>query len=256
VAADIFELVNQLSVLLAARRPQWVEQLIPVGGYLPAQTTDTPVGAGAGVSLQDSPRSTVIIDLRRNNAFRTVRITVRVVDLTSTYRVTIDGTNVDYSAVGDLDLEDLVQGWRDLINVTAPANTVVTARTEDTNASGTDDTLVIEGDTALGYAFGVDVTVGAGEVDAIADASTAQAHLWFSAKPVTSSDPDAIWRQANGAAYPVARRGFIERFDTGGLDRAFVELAEITGNTDTVGAPSTLKYYAQITVGPAVLEIT
>jgi hypothetical protein len=265
MAADIFELVNQLSVLLAARRPQWVEQVIPttapalVPGIPDGGTNGAPASVGAGADLEDSPRSTVVIDLRRDAAFRTARITIRVLDLTSIYRVRVDGTAVDFDAgfAGATSAADVLNGWRDaILGAGPPVDTIVTARTEDSTGLGGDvDTLIVEGIGVDDYGFKCGATTGTAEMDISIDASSANAHIWFSAKEPNA--PTAEWRQANGALYPVARRGFVERFDTGGLARGYVELANVDGDADDEGLNnSELRYYAEITHGPAVLEVT
>jgi len=245
--ADLYETVNILSVLLGARRPQWVTQ---------AAYTGIPAAPSAGVSLENSPRAQVVVDLREEAHRRSARITVPVADLlVGIYRVIVDGNTVDYDASVELpaDAAALVQGVADGIAASAPANTIVTATAVDsTGAGGPVDTILLRGIAEPDYSISLAVVGGTGELAGIADAATAQAIAWFAARPPNAP---GTWRRANGATYNVDTRGFVERFDTAGLDRIYIELRVVAGDAgDGATPPSVLTLAPVVTLGPSVLE--
>lgn len=247
--ADLFETVNVIAELLGARKPQWVDQPGPFPNGIPA-------ASNAGVSLQNSPRTQVVVDLREEAHRRSVRIAFAVADLTvSIYRTIIDGNTVDFDASVSLpaDLAALAQGIADGIAASAPANTIVTATAVDsTGAGGPVDTVLLRGLAETDYPIALSVIGGTGEMTGTVDAVSATALVWFSAKPPNAP---GTWRQANGAVYAVTTRGFIERFDTAGLDFGYVELQAVTGDAgDGATPPTTLTTTAAVTHGPSVRE--
>lgn len=265
MAADKFDTVNDLSILLAGRRPEWIRQIDSV---YPNGLPD----AGSGVALRNSPRTQVLLDMREEVRHRTARIAIRVLDLTGTYRVFIDANPVDFDAAAAAAASplDVLQGWRDAINADVTVNPIVTASLEDADDDGTDDTLVIRGDTGVDYSIGVSMPVGTAEVDVLADPTGAEARIYLTDKPPKAQGvaaPNAAatgfvgtlgagdWRQPNGAQYTSGIYGFSEFFDTAGYDRLYVELFNITNPAgDSVGAPHTFTLTPRITVGPSILE--
>lgn len=246
--ADLFETVNILSVLLGARRPQWVTQAGPYPNGIPDAASD-------GVPLLDSPRTQIIVDMREEAHRRSARITFPVVDLTTTvYRFVVDATtlDVDASAVLPADLPALVQAIVDAINADVVINLVVVASPVDSDGDGLNDTVLLRGLAEADYSLALAVIGGTGEMAGTIDPSTATAIVWFAAKPPNAP---GTWRQANGAIYAVNSRGFVERFDTAGLDRAYVELDSVTGVAgDGATLPATLTQTPIVTLGPSVLE--
>lgn len=252
--ADLYETVNQLSVLLGARRPQWVNHLGPFPNGIP----DTP---SSGVSLQNSPRTQIAVDLREEAHRRTVRITVPVVDLlVGVYTVIIDAVTVSYDAAAETpaDAAALVQGIADKIAADVAANLIVQAAAIDSTGStpaAPVDTILLRGIGEADYAVALSVVGGAGELSGVADASSASARVWFALRPPLGAATPGTWRQANGATYAASTRGFIERFDTAGLDRGYVELLSVVGDAgDGATPPSVLTYAPIVTLGPSVLE--
>lgn len=257
--ADIFNLANLLSILLAARRPQHALQT--------GQITGAPSGNNSGIFLEDSPRTLALIDLRREVHRRIAAVTITSLDLTSTYRVTIDGTDSDYDAIAGApaDQAALLVQWAASINADAGVNSDVEAEAVDTTVppDGTVDTLFIRGKAEAHYTFGLAVTVNAATIAAVVDGETATARAYFSAKDpnaprlgFTSPLGPAIdtWRLANGAVYAVTSKGFTDRFDTAGKARMYVELASLTGTGDVAGAQATLTYFSRVTISPSVDE--
>jgi hypothetical protein len=247
MAADLFELANRLSVLLAARRPQWVEQ-IGVDG--------APATLGAGVALEDSPRTLVLVDLRREAHRRTVSIQIVVLDLAGTYRLTLDGTDVDFDASAAVplptDVPTLLEAWADAVNADPAAALIVEASAEDTDGDGDADTLFLRGLTEAEFSCAYATFAGTAEVAVTADASGCDLRAWFLGKE--PNNPDR-WRVSNNGAYAVTRRGWLERFDTAGLARLYVEIVDAVGQVgDGAAAPSTFDLWSQVTIGPSVDE--
>lgn len=250
--ASLFVTTLQLSVLLAARRPAWARQLgtvFPNGA--PISTTD-------GVFLQNSPKTLFAIDVREVVRARTSRITIRVLDLVGTYRVVVDGNNVDFDAAAAASTTELevLQGWRDAINADATVKLIVAASLEDASGDGVDDTLKLVGIAEADYSMSTGAPVGAAELDLVLDPAAVEARIFFTHRTfATATDPKGDWHLANGAQYAVNQRNFVERLDTGGLDRAYVELFTVTAVAgDVIAPPHTLTYNPVVTIGPAILE--
>lgn len=257
MAGDIFLLVNQLSVLLAGRRPQWVRQTEAITGSGTAEggSTPKPNGQNDGKSLQNSPSTLIAIDLRETPAVRTCRVTLSAVDLTGTYVTYINDSTTTFVAAA-VDENALLIAWRDAINASVPTNTFVVASVEDVAGLGAFDTLVIKGLTATDYGLGVESTVGTGVLVGSYDSSSAKARFFATHKSFSSaSDPVSLWHHPLDAVYDINTDNFIERFDTAGLDRGYVELTEVRGNPlDGAGASASFSYAARVTLGPAVQE--
>lgn len=265
MAADKFDTVNTLSILLGGRRPEWIRQ---IDAAYPNGLPD----AGSGVALRDSPRTQVLLRLREEIRHRTSRVAIRVLDLTGIYRIFIDANPVDFDAggAGAATTLDVLQGWRDAINAAGAVNTIVTASLEDADGDGTDDTLMIKGDTETDYSIGVTMAAGTAELDVLADPTSSEMRIYMTDKPPKAQPvaaPNAAatgfvgligpgdWDMPNGAQYAATIRGFSEFFDTAGKDRLYVELFNITAPAgDSVSAPHTYTLTPRITVGPSILE--
>lgn len=256
---DLFTTVNQLSILAIGRRVQWVRQTLPAltGSGTPAGASiPKPSSPTDGHFLQNSPTTLIAIDLREVPTVKTCKVTVPTVDLTGTYTTIVDGNLVTFVAAA-ADLNALIIAWRDFINASAPTNTIVIASGEDsTGAGGTFDTLVIKGLTVTDYSLVIAATTGTGVVAGVYDASSAMARLFGTHKSFSSTgDPIALWHKANDALYQIDTDNFIERFDTAGLDRGYVELFEVRGHAlDGVGTSASFIYAARVTFGPSVQE--
>lgn len=262
--ADLFTTVNTLSILLGGRRPEWIRQIDSV------YPNGAPV-ASSGVPLRDAPRTQILVDLREQARLRTSRIAVRVLDLTATYRVTIDLNPVDFdaAAAAATSLQDVINGWRDAINADGTVNAIVTASSEDADGDGLVDTLLIQGDTEADYSISAQIALGGtAELDVLADPTTANILVWLSEKPPIAggvASPGGAgfvgalgsgdFRNPNGAVYSADIRGFAEFLDTAGYDRLYVELTSVVGVTnDAALTPHTFTLTPRITVGPAILE--
>jgi hypothetical protein len=80
-----------------------------------------------------------------------------------------------------------------------------------------------------------------------ADPTTGSVRLW--SKMREASAP-ASWLVPFGATYALERYGMIERFDTPGLDRIYVEAYDLAGTGDG----GSVTYAVTVTLGPCVLE--
>lgn len=250
--ASIFGLVNTLSVLLAARRPGWVEHGSDADATGGAPTSDTD-----GVHLQDSPRAMIVVDVREDAHRRTDRLTLSVVDLTGTYTIDVDGATDTYDAAVEAPADGaaLIEGVRDMINAHSGLAQLVTASAEDADNDGNTDTLLLQGNAEASYALTVSTT-GTGAWSVVAEPSSVDVRLWSRMRQ-TGGSPPAGWRVPSGGVFEgVDRRGLVERLGTGGVDRLYVEIDTITpASGDSIGSPSTVTYQpARVFVGPASLE--
>jgi hypothetical protein len=251
--ASLFELVNQLSVLQAGRRPEWVAQVDA------AQPNGAPVpGSGVGQFLKDALKTLIKVSPREETYRRTGRITLPVFDLATTYTVDIDGNPVPVAAVVDLPTTIAAIVADINADVGPGAGDVVLASPEESGGVGTGvDTVLLQGLAEADYIVTLSAAGGAGTIAAVLDYASTKARIWFAGKQVNAligSD----YLLANGASYDVDRRGFIERFDTGGLDRAYVELHTLVAPADDdTDAEAAITYRnPTILIGPGVEEVT
>ena len=202
MAADKFDTVNTLSILLGGRRPEWIRQ---IDAAYPNGLPD----AGSGVALRDSPRTQVLLRLREEIRHRTSRVAIRVLDLTGIYRIFIDANPVDFDAggAGAATTLDVLQGWRDAINAAGAVNTIVTASLEDADGDGTDDTLMIKGDTETDYSIGVTMAAGTAELDVLADPTSSEMRIYMTDKPPkaqpVAARPDRAWGLGHAQRRPI-----------------------------------------------------
>lgn len=261
--SQLFTEVNVLAELLAGRKPIWERQgtLLPVGGGIstgteippPSRTTD-------GIELNNATTTLVAVDLRADVSKRTCRVTFLTVDLTGSYRTVINGNILVFVSAAS-DLNDLIIGWRDLINATAPTNTIVVARGEDTigaTSAPLFDTLVIEGLTPVDYSCFLD-TSGSAVILGTLDPFSAKATVFVTYRPLDASeDPEALWRTVPGALYDIDTDNFVARVATAGADRIYVQVTDVRGiagdGTNVFINPNLFRYAARITIGPAGLE--
>lgn len=244
-----FETVNDLSILTVARRPQWVAQ---------GASTGAPDGTG-GVYLQDSPKAALAILVREETHRRSGRVAI-LFDGASTYTVDIDGNAV--ATVGNIDLATTIADLAADITADTPAGAgdLVTATAVESVVGGGIDTLLLRGKAEADFVVTLSVAGGAGTITGTLDRSGTSTRLWFTGKSpnapgATSSGGAGVFALASGAAYVVDYRGFVERFDTAGLDRGYAELHTLTNPADVAGAAATIAYRTpDILWGPAVKE--
>lgn len=236
--ASIYETANVLAILSGARNPQWATQL----GHDGTSGTDAdayPSSAAAGVDLLNSVQALVSVEMRAAAHRRRTVVTVTTVDLAADYTVTIDGT--PYTATGaHVDLDAILTELASEINGGAPP--IVTA-----SADLTANTLTIVSITNADYTVAVSAT-GTGVLAAEADPTEAKLRIW--AKCRSASAPSA-WVNILDQEYDLTSKGFLERFDVAGLDRLYVEVADVDGTGDDA---SITYVVPTVKVGPCVSE--
>ncbi len=231
---NIHALVLQLSMLLAARKPQWEGQTAGVLGNnlgVPNTTDD-------GVYLNDAPRTLAVADLRHEIHRRRIEIEIDVTDLTGTYRVTVDGNNVDYDASVSTpaDLATLRQEWIDAINADVTVGALVLAELDDDFESVKDNVIILTGLAEDDFSFAASITAGTAELFILADSSSGTARLYWTPKDNTSTISG--WRLGLNGEYSITWRGMIERFDCAGLERMYVEVDDADGHVSDGGTGS------------------
>lgn len=244
----IFEQANQAAVEAVAKRLQWLPhptQTPLLGAGLGAPTTQD-----AGVSIGSSPKVMLHLPLREEPSRFSSRVQVSVLgDGTTTYRVTIDGSDVDYAATATDTEADVLAGLRDAINAFGPpVSTVVVASVRDTDADGVNDELLIRqinSETAE-HATLVSVVAGPGALTANEDLSSASFRIWGL---MAGTNAPTQWAQARGGVLSsVDRRGLFERLDSAGVDRIYLEVTAFTGVS---GGGTVTRFFA--TIGKAVI---
>lgn len=234
------ETATELAILSAGRNPQWVAQ---------EDYTGAPTLASSGVYLENALKAPVVVALRESAHRRTARVTVAVLDNTAGYTITIDGNAVNYVATGDTE-EELIQALAAAITADTPAGAgdVVTATAVDTDDDGLDDTLLLVGKAEAFWTLTVGAS-GTGELLAVADGDQATMRVWGYPKGSNDDTPE-VWTLIFDAVYTLTERGFLERFDVGGISRLYIELDGLDGTGD--GAEVT--YAATVRIGPCVTE--
>lgn len=238
--ASVYDTANILAILAAARNPEWSTQL----GHDGTSGTDAdayPSSAGAGVDLVNSVQALVAVEMRAAVHRRRSVVTVTTLDLAADYTVTIDG-NACVATGAHADLDAMLTELAGAINASVPLDGVVTA-----TADLTADTVTIISDTNADYTITMSAT-GTGVLAIEADPTTAKLRLW--AKCRSSSAP-STWIQILDQEFDITGVGFLERFDVGGLDRLYVEVATVDGTGDGASVTYTTP---TVKIGPCVSE--
>ena len=245
MAADIYTTATQLAILLAGRAPVWSTQAN-------AGSTTPPSAGTSGTALQDAVRTLVHVSLREQAHRRTARLTVPTLDLTCVYTVTIEGTAVAYDATADgaASRQDVIEGIAAAINADGTANLIVAASTEMSDGVNV-DTVLIRGLAEEDWS--IDFTESDSAVVACeADPARASMRLWWLPDARVGSTPPTVWAWS-GEVYEVSRRGLVERFESAGLARLFVQLYDRLGDS----ADGSMVTYSDrvISVGPCLSEV-
>lgn len=234
-----YETANLLAILAAGRKPQWVTQ---------PDYTGAPVGGAAGNYLESAIQTLVVVQLRGEVEHRRARVTVTSLDLTAVYTVVVDGHAAAYDAgaSGATTLQDVLDGIAAALVLAPAIAALVTVSVDDADGDGTDDTVNLVGKAEADYLIDF-LTTGAAVLSVDADASTASMRFWAT---LGSANAPAGWVLPYDADYPFGYRGFMERFETAGLDRAYSELYDVT----CAGDGADVTYSVAISYGPCVTE--
>jgi hypothetical protein len=236
-----FELVNRLSILTVARRPEWKR-------HVDAELGEVPPDANHGEFLENAPVTHLDFQTREQIDARTVYATI---DQASgdDYTVTIDGTETaTYSASGSDAVPDIVDGVVSAMNSGAPDGTV-TADAFDLDGDGNDDTVRILGDQSGDYTVTVSTT-GSAQMSLSGDPLMYDVRLWVLPKD-TYSNRDLVGWTIHPSSDELPRvdwRGYKLRVPTAGYDRMAIQTFDRSSPEDGVdGLP-------HIYLGPAQLE--
>lgn len=242
---DIYTTATVAAVLMAGRAPVWSTQASLGSGSPPGLPT-------SGVRLEGAVKTLAHVSIREDAAKRTSRISVTTLSLVATYTVTINGIASAYNAggAGAADLEDVVDGIAAAINGGGAATTV-TATAYAASGSGARDCVLVVGDGQEDYSIAVAAT-GAGALACGADPIGAAVQAWWLPGARAGSTPPTVWATA---AEPVLidRRGFLERMDSGGLDRLYLQVYDKSPHPRD-GASVTYRLPV-ISIGPCLSEV-
>ena len=253
-----FQLANTLAELFAGRNPQWTEQAAYAGA---------PSTVAAGVDLPDAVVTLIVVAMRAGVHRRIADVTMGVLDVAATYKVTINGNAIYFVTPADQDI--LLIGLRDailadaVVGGAAGAAQIITAQCLSSSGVVTDG-VVAGGDPAetlqvigtVNANWNIDIgSTGAGVLACVADAKTATVLLYDYPDTDTtlnsSETPPEVWTQINGGSLALDYRGATERLETGGLGRVYAEATAVAGLGDGVSVTHRLH---GIWFGPGVDE--
>lgn len=214
--AGAFETANELVILLARRKPQWVSD---------AFGTVAPEG-DAGVALNDAPTALIGVVLRAVDGRLTQTLTIDsgAHDTSTTYGVTVNGNAVTQSASGDADADETASDLADAINADGTVSVIVSASVEGnvitlTSVSGVDT-----------FTFAGTTSGGSGTVTEGGDASSMDVTVFLRQKPQTGGATSLRrWvKPNNGAFTSIDRDGLAEEVRCGGYDRIYIRVDSVT----------------------------
>lgn len=215
--SGLFNLLNRLGVLSAARKLIWTEQ---------ESFASSPSSAVDGVNVSDSLYTAVNVLCREQPGYRTTRITFTDFDGVSGYTVTLNGGTpvalADGATIAET-VDNAVQTLNDNVN----SNTIITATAETRDGTYT---LILKGKAEADYTCVVATSSGTGVINADLDATSAEIVLFV--QPSGSSAPDA-WSAFPNGAFDVTTDNLIERFRTAGMRRLYCK-ATFTGGSGRV----------------------
>lgn len=233
--AGAFEKGNLLSILAAGRKPQWVEQTGHEGA---------PDSTGDGVYLENSLQTYVVVEVRENVAYRTAVFTGDGLELAIEIDLTFDGNALVVSGPFD-DTAAALAAIKAGIEADSTLNDLLTA-----TLSADETTLTIIGKAEEDYSIDQVNAVGGGTLTCTADALTGAARVFVIMRE--SNGPTNKWVMAYDADYTLGRRGFVDRFASGGQDRVYVEIYDLAGHADD--GPEVVQAITAVWIGPCVVE--
>lgn len=114
---NAFTTANLLGILFAGRNPEWKSITLGTdGATVPVTKKASPYEASSGVHLENTLLTRLIVRLREDLSRYGARVTVTVVDDTSTYSATINGIQFDYVAVVSDTAVEILEGIKAAIN--------------------------------------------------------------------------------------------------------------------------------------------
>lgn len=231
--AGAFEKGNLLSILAAGRKPQWVEQ---------TDYTGAPNSTGDGVYLENSLQTYVVVEVRAAVAYRTAVFVGADLELASEIDLTFDGTGITVSGPFD-DTEAALAAVAAAIEADGTLDDLL-------SVVATATTLTVTGKAEDDYSIDQVNAVGGGTLTCTADALAGAARVFVTLRE--SNGPTNKWVMAYDADYTLGRRGFVDRFATGGQDRVYIEIYDLAGHADD--GPEVVQAVTAVWVGPCVVE--
>jgi hypothetical protein len=236
-----FELANELTILRGGRNPRWTRQ---------TQHSGAPSAANDGVWLRDAVVTAIMVALREVPGARTGYVTItNVVDVVA-YRVIVDGNTVAIVSGAGSTAASIIQQLVLALPGVPAAAALVSFTAVDTDGDGVVDALRVRGLAEADYTLAV-TSGGAGTIACVTEFTSAWIRVYFTPTgTVDANDEPYSWAHPDTATYSLDYRGFVETFETGSCDRAYVEVYNTTNPVDGAG----VTYEARVHVGPAILE--
>jgi hypothetical protein len=197
---SLFNKANELAVLAVGRKQQFTQQTVFIG---------PPTDNFSGIDVRGAVKAAVNVLLRENPLFLTTIVDIGYAAGT-TYRVTINGTNVDVNA--EFNREITLGEIETAINANPTTSAIVTATLSPTRG------VVITGKTPDNYTITGSITTGTGTITITGDVLTAQNYyLWAFVNGVG-------WGQIDSGE--VTTRGLFSLIDCAPFDRLYIEIEQ------------------------------
>lgn len=238
-----FQASNAFAVQSVCAQPLWTVQ----DGY-----TGAPSSVASGVNVASAVAAGWQVQLRPRAVVtgfpgRQVVVTVVVLDVTSHYTVTVDGTACTYNATGGDTIALVLAGMAAAINTNGTANLVVAA-------VATSTTLTVTGLGEADWTIGLSTTA-TGTLIGVADPTTATGRFWiYGASGPTNNVP----AYASGQAWTGGLSGIVWDYHGDGaiiatnwVSQLYIELYSVSGTGDVAGSGGTITYAAQVVIGPS-----
>ena len=238
---------NIAALQSVASRVEWVTHPASTGALRIGLFA--PPAVDSGVAILTRPKTLVHIPLWNDSAlFFSSRVQIPTVgDATTTYRVAIGGTNVDHTPGIAHTAAEAIDGIRDAINAAGPPVTnIVVATSRDTDGDGIVDEVLLQQFTGIStvHTTFASITVGPGAITADEDATSLAFQAWGL---MSGTKAPSAWVRPRGAVFSgIDRKGFLERLDTAGFDRLYLEL---TAQAAPSGGSTAVKIVASIGTG-------
>jgi hypothetical protein len=217
---DIFALANEAVLRTAGAVSEWEEQV---------DHTGRPASTIAGVPLNGSIATTIVVDLRHEIHRRRCVITVETSGLTDTWGLSIDGNAVSYDAdvEGAVNDGDVLLGLKADIEATPAAAVLVSAEVLDLDDDGVVDTLILYGKGEDDYSIDWS-SDAAGVLGVEADAISCDYIVRTMADGAKAPTP---WRRAgNGKFDGLDTDGDDRRLNTASRARVHVQTLNVAGH--------------------------
>lgn len=229
-----------LAELTSGRLPDWTSATRSAADTFPS-------GVSAGVDMQESVRCLWRVSPRADTSKRVAYVTPGVRDASSTYRVTINGTNCDAS--GSTTLATLLSN---IVTAVTGASATVTATAVDLDGDSVNESVKLTGVGNADWSFAATIVSGTGTWSLKkADASSATVRLWALPEGYDVDTTPTIWVMIANFPVDVTYRGMVDEIKSGGISRLYAEVTALAGHaSDGAG----ITYTTQVDIGPCVRE--